>query len=278
MDNQSASVAGGRDNAPVAAVMGGGGGIGLGIAQAYARRGYRVALVDFDPQRLAQAQVQLGGGFAQYLCDLTDESAVSAVLPRLAAEHGRLDVLVHAAGLTHVSRFDHTELSVIRRVMEVNFFAVAHATQMLLPALEKSRGRIVVLSSVCGFAPLVGRTGYCASKYALHGFFEALRCETAAHGVSVTMICPSFVDTDFATRGLAGDGSRLAQARTTSGAMLDPQALGERVYRAAQRRRRLLVLSRQGQLSYWISRLAPGLYQRLMARRFREILGDTERR
>lgn len=260
------------DERPVAAIFGGGGAIGLGIARAYACRGYRLALLDYDPQRLAAAESQFSD-CTGYVCDITNDANVAAAVERLQADLGRLDDLVHAAGLTHVSPFAETDPAVIRRVMEVNFIGVANATRLCLPSLRKTKGRIVVLSSVCGFAPLVGRTGYCASKYALHGLFEALRCEERRHGVSVTMVCPSFVDSDFAARGLAGDGAKLAQARTTTGEMLAPDALGEAAVRAAIRRRKLLVVSRQGKLAYWVSRFAPGLYQRLMARRFQEILG-----
>ncbi len=264
------------DQRPVAAVVGGGGGIGLGIALAYYRRNYRLALIDFDTTRLDQAKRRLGEAATGYVCDITAESAVGKLTTQLLADYGRVDDVIHAAGLTHVSRFDQTEPAVIRRVMEVNFFGVAEVTRRLLPALEATQGRIVVLSSVCGFAPLVGRTGYCASKYALHGWFESLRCETAGRGVSATLVCPSFVDTEFASRGLAGDGARLGQRRLTAGQLLAPEEMGEKVCQAALRRRKLMVLSRSGRLSYWVSRLAPGLYQRLMARQFREILESNQ--
>lgn len=271
MASQRSSYERQMDGRPLAAVFGGGGAIGLGIARAYARRGYRLALLDYDPQRLAAAAGQFSDSTG-YACDITNEANLAAAVERLQADHGRLDDLVHAAGLTHVSPFAETDPAVIRRVMEVNFIGVANVTRLCLPDLRNTRGRIVVLSSVCGFAPLVGRTGYCASKYALHGLFEALRCEERRYGVSVTMVCPSFVDSDFAARGLAGDGAVLAHARTTTGEMLAPDALGEATVRAAIRRRKLLVASRQGKLAYWISRFAPGLYQQMMARRFQKIL------
>ncbi len=259
-----------RADAPVVAVIGGGGGIGVAAAAAFGRRGYRVALVDVDAARLARAIDSLGPGAATtgYACDIVDTTQVSATMNRLLAEHGRLDALVHAAGLTHVSSFLQTDHDVIRRVFEVNFFAVASITRAALPALIARRGQIAVLSSVCGFAPLVGRTGYCASKYALHGLFDTLRCELRTAGVSVTMVCPSFAATDFATRGLAGDGSTLAFARTTTGTPLAPQAIGEALAAGTLARRRLLVLSPQGKLSYWLSRLAPRWYERQMLTRF----------
>jgi NAD(P)-dependent dehydrogenase (short-subunit alcohol dehydrogenase family) len=256
---------------PVVAIVGGGGGIGRGVASAFLRRGYRAALIDRDAARLEDSVRRLEDAdrVNTYVCDATNDVQCRETMDRLVQDFGGIDVLVYSAGLTQVSPCKETQLSVYRRVMDVNLFGAIAVVQAALPRLIQSRGRIVVLSSICGFAPLIGRTGYCASKYALHGFFETLRCELAQDGVSVTIVCPSFVDTDFAARGLAGDGSVLSFDRSTSGAPLDPSALGESIARAALDRRRLLVLSRQGKLSYWLTRLAPRLYDRLMSRRFR---------
>ncbi len=264
------SPSGSSPNAPVIAIVGGGGGIGRGIARAFARRGFRLALLDFDPGRLDAARQALSSptSIATYPLDVTRDEQVADVIGRLLDDQGRLDVLAHAAGLTQVSPFAETRPEVMRRVLDVNVLGVISVTRAALPALVASRGRIVALSSVCGFAPLWGRTGYCASKYALHGFCETLRCELAPDGVSVTLVCPSFVDTDFATRGLAGDGTRLASERVTTGRAVDPEALGEAIYRAAQRRKRLLLVPRSAALSYWLSRFVPRFYERLMSRRF----------
>jgi short-subunit dehydrogenase len=201
-------------------------------------------------------------------CDVTDEAQCQQAIANTLAAHGRIDILVYAAGLTQVSLFRETELSVYRQVMEVNFFGAVAITQAALPSLCERRGRLVVLSSIAGFAPLLGRTGYCASKHALQGFFDTLRCELIDQGVSVTMVCPSFVDTDFARRGLAGDGSVLKVDRGTTGAIVSPETVAEAVYRGALARKRQIVISPTGKLAYWLSRLVPGYYQRGMTRRF----------
>lgn len=256
---------------PVALIVGGAGGIGRAVAGSFARRGYRVALVDLDPARLEKAMDILDSPACArtYPCDITDEGAREATYRAVLDDFGRLDVLVHSAGLTHVSPFRSTEPAVIRRVLEVNFLGVVGMTGLALEELIARRGRIVVLSSICGFAPLLGRAGYCASKHALHGFFDTLRAELVDEGVSVLLVCPSFVDTDFATRGLGGKGERLGFERSTSGRPIAADRLAEAITLAALHRRRMLVPSGQGKLAYWLSRLAPSLYERLMARRFR---------
>lgn len=255
--------------AKVVVIVGGAGGIGRALARSFGERGCAVALVDLDASRLQQAQDELKGiATTTYACDITNEQRCSQVMEEVQKDLGRIDVLVQSAGLTHVSPFVTTSLEVYRRVLEVNFFGVVALTKAALPALIASKGQIIVLSSICGIAPLIGRTGYCASKHALHGFFDSLRCELSSQDVSVLLVCPSFVETDFASRGLSGDGSRLSFERSTLGRPLEPAEVAEAIYRAASKRQRLLVLTWRGKLTYWLTRLVPGVYERMMSKRF----------
>jgi len=256
----------------VVAITGGAGGIGSALAHRFGEAGARIALLDRDREALDNAANALAGEGLNVLplvCDVTAAEDVSRAVAAVHDGFGRLDVLVHGAGLTHVSPFVETDLAVYRRVMEVNFFGAVACTRTALPMLLESRGQVIVLSSVAGFAPLLARTGYCAAKHALHGFFETLRGELRPRGVHVMIVCPSFVETDFARAGLAGDGSRLAFDRSTTGSPLTPDAVAQAIFRAAGKRRRLLVLSPTAKLAYWVSRLLPGLYERGMGRRFR---------
>jgi short-subunit dehydrogenase len=149
----------------------------------------------------------------------------------------------------------------------VNFFGAVHCTKAAMDSLMARRGHIAVLSSVAGFSPLATRCGYSASKHALHGFFDSLRPELRASGVRVTLVCPFFVKTDMGDRALGGDGGKPRMPRTQTGTPSDPEWLGEEIHRAVRKGRRLLVPSRGAKLSYLVSRLAPGFYERMMARR-----------
>ncbi|MBX9655680.1 SDR family oxidoreductase [bacterium] len=255
----------------IAVIIGGGGGIGRAIAQDLAVQGYGLALVDHSLTRLEESAslLRTNEPVSLHSCDITQREHVEETMTSIVEKHGCVDFLIHAAGLTQVSLARETTIDVYQRVMDVNFFGVVHITRLLLPSLIRAKGRIVVMSSICGFAPLVGRTGYCASKYALHGYFETLRIEIEAEGVSITMVCPSFVDTDFAKRGLSGDGSPLAFDRSTLGTPLRPDRLARDIIRASLNRRRLLVFTWRGKLTYWLTRLLPTLYGNLMGRAFR---------
>jgi short-subunit dehydrogenase len=137
-----------------------------------------------------------------------------------------------------------------------------------LPALVAAQGLIVTVSSVAGFAPLIARTGYAASKHALHGFFESLRAEIAPLGVDVMMVCPSFVATHIDRNALGGDGRPVRHAQLTDGQPLSADFVAGRILTGASRGHRLLLVGRTARLAWWASRISPALYERLMARRF----------
>jgi short-subunit dehydrogenase len=142
-----------------------------------------------------------------------------------------------------------------------------HCTRAALPGLLERRGRVVAISSVAGFAPLVGRTGYCASKHALEGFMGALRTEVAHRGVGVLVVCPAFTDTRLKERALGADGrAKGGGVRAVSGRVLSPAEVAQGVLGALARDRDRLLLPSVSAVSFYLSRILPRMYQRLMLR------------
>lgn len=257
---------------PVAIITGGAGGIGRALARRWAADGARVALLDMDADPLEEATAQLvaaGADVFPVTADVTDIASCEQAIGAVAEHYGRIDILVNNAGTVHRSLFEETDVSVYRKVMDVNFFGSLHCAKAALPHLLASRGLIVVTSSIAGIAPLHGRTGYAASKHALHGLFESLRCELLDEGVRVLMVCPTFTRSPFEARAMGGDGQPAGTKRSMTGKLVEPETVADAVVRAAKRGRRLLVLSGLGKLSYYLSRLTPGWYEREMVRRIR---------
>ena len=130
-----------------------------------------------------------------------------------------------------------------------------------------------MLSSVAGFAPLFGRCAYSASKHALHGFFETLRCEVRDRGVNVLMVCPSFIDSQRDQSGsespYAG-AARPGSARATVGDVMSPEEAAREILGAIVKRREQLFVGRVAKQSYWLRRLSPGLFDSIMTRRARD--------
>jgi NAD(P)-dependent dehydrogenase (short-subunit alcohol dehydrogenase family) len=252
-------------------ITGAAGGIGEALALRFAAAGRRVAVLDVDEtgaQRVA-AELEAQGTPALGLgCDVTVADDCRAAIAAVTRAWGGVDLLVNNAGITHLGRFRDTAPDVIRRVMEVNFFGAVEMTRAALPSLLQRRGAVVVLSSVAGFAPLATRTGYAASKHALQGFFDSLREEHRRDGLRVLLVCPSFVDTRIGDHALGADGGPApAGARTGVQRAIPPERVAAAIERALERGRDLLLVPNEARLAWWVSRLAPRLYARLMARR-----------
>ena len=250
-------------------VTGAAGGLGRALSLRFGDAGAAIAALDRDRDALDALAVELAGRGIRHhaaTCDVADEASVRAALASARQALGPIDVLINNAGITQRSLLARTRPAVIRRVMEVNFLGALHCTHESLPDLLDRGGMVIAISSVAGFSPLLARTGYAASKHALHGFFDSLRSEVEGRGVDVMLVCPSFIDTGIEKAALSGDGTPVSHGQAVVGTRATPGEIADRIYRAAEKRKRLLLPGRIPRLAWWISRLAPGLYSRLMVR------------
>lgn len=265
-------------------ITGAAGGLGAALVQAFLRADARVLALDLD----AMALVALQAGCARrrdsdathlltQVCDVTDPAACAAAMAFAKARFGGVDLLVNNAGVTHRSAFADTRIEVLRRVMDVNFFGAVHCTQAALPSLRTRKGQIITISSVAGFSPLIGRTGYAASKHALHGFFDSLRTELEVEGVDVMLVCPSFIDTGIDKAALGADGKPAAQARKMAGGQTQPADAARAILAAARARKKLHLFSATSKAAWWLSRLWPTGYASIMKRRLQAEI-ETQRR
>lgn len=253
-------------------ISGAGGGLGRALALRFGRAGAKIVALDRDAAALDLLRGDLAAAGTEAItlpCDVTDEQACATTIATAVARFGRIDVVINNAGISHRSPFEATGTAILRRVMEVNLFGAIHLTRPALPSLRQSRGLIVAISSVAGYTPLIARTGYSASKHAVHGFFESLRTEVASDGVDVTLVCPSFIATSIDRNALGPDGRPVTHAQVVVGRPLQPDAVAERIFRGCESSQRLLLIGRTARAAWWVSRLAPSLYERIMARKLR---------
>jgi len=252
-------------------VTGAASGIGAAVARRFARARARVALLDLDEAGAGALAAEIAGQGGEALalrCDVASVEACRSAMRAVETAFGGIDVLVNNAGITQVGLVRETDVAVLRRVMEVNFFGAVQCTQAALPSLLARRGAIAVLSSVAGFAPLATRAGYAASKHALHGFFGSLRAEHARDGLRVTLVCPSFVRTRIGASALGPDGRPAPPgARTGVRGEVAPEVVAEALYRGVASGRRLVLVQREARLSRWLAGLWPAAYDALMVRR-----------
>lgn len=142
--------------------------------------------------------------------------------------------------------------------MEINFFGSLYWTKACLDSLIERKGMIIALSSVAGIAPLIGRSGYSASKHALHGLLETLRTEVPE--IKVMMACPSFVNTGINKNTLGKDGNQANQHRLHVGKKITPEKAAEIIFQGASSEKKLLMVGGTGRLAYWVHKFFPSLY------------------
>ncbi|MFO1263175.1 MAG: SDR family oxidoreductase [Rhodoferax sp.] len=266
----------------VVVITGAGGGLGRALAHTFAQAGAHVAALDRDARALEALAHELDILAVQHgtqrmiaVCDVTRLEDCQAAVTQVCGRLGGVDLLINNAGVAHRSAFAVTQVDVLRRVMDVNFFGAVHCTHAALPSLRQRRGMVVAISSVAGFSPLIGRTGYAASKHALHGFFDSLRTEVQDDGVDVLIVCPSFIDTGIDRAALAADGLPAAQARKTTGATTQPAEVAAAILQAACQRRHLLLFSFTAKAAWWLSRLWPTRYAAVMKKRLQSEIFPT---
>jgi NAD(P)-dependent dehydrogenase (short-subunit alcohol dehydrogenase family) len=255
----------------VVLITGAAGGLGASLCRRYAAAGAHVVGMDVDPGRLAALHRDIAFKLftiaGESAGDIADPAACAAAVAQTVDHFGALDLLINNAGISHRSLLQATDPAVIRRVMEVNFFGSMQMTHAALPHLIQSRGTVAAVSSVAGFAPLYGRTGYAASKHALHGFFGSLRTEVAPRGVKVSLVCPSFIATGIGGAALGGQGGATTAARVTAGGESQPDDIALRIFAAVAKGQDLLLPDRTSRLAWWVNKFAPGIYARTMTRR-----------
>ena len=247
-------------------ITGGGGGLGAALGREFGFAGANVALLDIDYEAAVLAADKVERGTATAVeCDVTDFDSCRSAIGLAEERLGPSDVLVNNAGLSHRSAFAETDIKVIRRIMDINFWGSVYCTKIMLPTITERRGAIVVISSTAGYAPLLGRTGYAASKHALHGFFATLRTELPGT-VDVMIAAPSFIDTKLRHHTLDGDGEITDHPQARVGKMASPEDVAERIVWGVERRRSTIVLGSVGVFSRYLNALAPHIYERMMTR------------
>jgi short-subunit dehydrogenase len=247
----------------VVIITGASSGIGRAMALQLAGQGAKLVLaarrVDLL-ERVAAECRQLGTEALPVQTDISDEAQCRSLVERTIEKFGRLDLLVNNAGLAVIAIFeDLPDLHLFKHTMDVNFYGNVYCCYYAIPYLKRTRGRILAISSLGGKAALPYNSPYISSKYALHGFYDTLRMELMQYGVSVSVICPSWVVTGFHEAQMDKDGvSKGVRGRAIYGKKtMTAERCAQISLRAAYRRRREVLMG-PGHLASWLKLLAPG--------------------
>ncbi|HEV3456393.1 MAG TPA: SDR family oxidoreductase [Thermoanaerobaculia bacterium] len=248
-------------------------GIGKAISLQLAARRARLTLAARDAQALEQVVAacrQRGGEALPVATDVSQPADCQRLVEQAVAAWGRLDGLVNNAGIDMIARFDQvTDLQLFDRLMRVNYLGYVYPTWYALPELERTRGRLVAVSSLAGMTGVPTRTGYAASKHAVFGFFDSLRIELAGTGVSVTVVAPDFVLSEIHRRAAGPDGRPLGESPMQESRIMTADQCAAHIVSAMEKRQRLRILSLRGRLGRYVRLVAPGLIDAIAARAVR---------
>lgn len=252
----------------VTIITGGSDGIGAEMARQLAgkhRQGIALVLAGRSREKLDAVAAQCRAHGAQVLCvamDVSDEAQCRALVDQAVAAFGRIDALVNNAGMSAQALFEEVkaeDLHWYEDLMRVNLWGAVWCTHAALPHLLASRGRIVAVSSLSGLIGVPGRTAYAATKFAMTGFFEALRSEVKLRGVSVTTAFPGVVTTNIRVRGYNAQGRPLGKSGLKEDDAMSVEECARLIVDGMERRQREVVMTAKGKLGRFLKLLAPGV-------------------
>jgi short-subunit dehydrogenase len=251
-------------------ITGASSGIGTGLAKVFASEGARLILSGRRQDALAEVAKEcqaLGAkGVISIAFDTTDFDDLPDIVKKAISHWGQVDVLVNNAGISQRSFVLDTEMETYRKIMEVDFFAPIALTKLVLPHMvERGEGLIIANSSIAGIAGAKLRSGYCAAKHAMHGFFDSLRAEYYHKGIRVTMVVPGFVNTNVTLNALQGDGSLNAKKEAGISNAISVDEAGRQIMAGLKKGKNdIYVGSGKPMLVPWVKRLSPNLLYKMM--------------
>ena len=249
-----------------AIVTGASSGIGCAIARELARQGADVVITARREDRLREVCDQIsaeGGRAACVVGDITDPDTRQRTIDAATSHFGGLDILVNNAGVGALGLFEHTGAERVRRIMEVNFFALVEMTRLALPLLMRGTNPILVnISSILGRRGAPYSSEYSASKFAVHGFSEAIRAELVRHQIDVLVVSPGTTQTEFFDRVLEKVGEPTWPEHTA----VTPEQVARKTVRAIRTGRHEIIPYGWGKVMCWLNRLSPRMMDGIMAR------------
>ena len=243
----------------VAIVTGASSGIGLSTATLLAKYKAKVVLAARSEDKLKE----IGNGLLQYTdvlivrTDVSVEADCRNLIEQTVSRFGRIDILINNAGISMRAMFRDLDLSVIRRLMDVNFWGTVYCTKFALPYLLESKGSVVGVISTAGYKGLPGRTGYSASKFAINGFLDTLRSEHLYDGLHVMIYAPGFTASNIRKTALMADGSQQGETPREEGKMMTSEQVGMIMLNHIRRRSRRATLTFTSKLLLVLTRLFP---------------------
>lgn len=252
-------------------ITGASSGIGRALAQQISPHGAYLILSARSVEELQATQRSLADpeNSEILILDMSDTAMIEKASKEMLDKHGQIDILINNAGISQRSLTLDSEMKVYEKLMEVNYFGVIRHTKALLPSMVyRGKGHIITVTSVNGKLGSYMKSGYAASKHALHGFMDSMRAELSDQGIKVTLITPGYVTTNISRSALTKDGSKLNEMSKNTGKGMDVNLFAQRaVKQIAAGKDEIAITGNIERLALFLQRYWPALLRKMAAKR-----------
>jgi short-subunit dehydrogenase len=260
----------------VVVITGASSGIGLALALQALEEGAFVAVCARNCTSLIEANSKEieEGRFLVMSVDVSDELACKQFIDAVINKWQKIDVLINNAGISMRSLLAETEISVLKELMNINFWGTVYCTKYALESIKAQKGVIVGVSSIAGYRGLPGRTGYSASKFAMQGFLESLRTELLHSGAHVMWVSPGFTASNIRNVSRMGNGSVQGETPLEESKLMSASTCASLIYKAIHKRKRVLIIGMLGMFTVWLNKLLPSVADKLVYNHFKKEPGS----
>ena len=248
-------------------ITGASSGIGLAMAKEFSRHNTSVVLAARNITHLKDIETEInasGGHAFSVQTDVSKEEDCKHLIEATIQKFGRIDILINNAGISMRGLFQETDLSVLRTLMDVNFWGTVYCTKYALPHLLQTKGSVVGISSIAGFMGLPGRSGYSASKFAMNGFLETIRVENLKKGLHVLVVAPGFTASNVRLSALDANGKAQGETPRNEDKMMSAEEVALQVYKGIVKKKRTIILTFvEGKVTVFLKKWMPSLLDKL---------------
>ncbi len=251
----------------VVIITGASSGIGKALVYEYCKRTSKIVIAARNIDALYEIQKDIENQGCEVLALKTDvsiENECKELIEKTVERFNGIDILINNAGVSMRAMFSEISLDVLKKLMDTNYWGAVYCTKYALPYLLQRKGSVVGVSSISGFTPLPGRTGYCASKYALHGFLESLRLENCKTGLHVLIAAPNFTQSNIRKSAFAADGTQQGETPRNESKMQTAEFVAIQIANAIEKRKRTRIISAKGKIIVLFNKLYPELLDRIV--------------
>lgn len=252
----------------VVVVTGASSGIGEACVKAFSAEGAKIVLAARSTDKMKSIAEQLQTESLCVATDVAQEADCKSLIEQTIDHFGHIDVLVNNAGISMRAMFNEVDLSVLKQVMDINFWGTVYCTKYALPHLLQAKGSVIGVSSIAGYRGLPARTGYSSSKFAMQGFLESIRTEHLKDGLHVLVACPGFTASNIRNTALSADGGQQKESPLKEDKLMTADQVAHHIVQATTKRKRTLILTRQGKMTVFFNKWLPAWMDKMVYNHF----------